>query len=38
MVNPTALVPDIAAAILNGNLPNHITLFDLAVDLPAMRD
>jgi len=38
MVNLTTLAPDIAAAILDDALPNHITLFDLAVDLPALWD
>ena len=28
--------PDIVAAILDDVLPNHITLFDLAVDPPAL--
>ncbi|SFM86109.1 LacI family transcriptional regulator [Nitrosomonas communis] len=32
MVNLTTLAPDIVAAILDDKLPNHITLFDLAVD------
>lgn len=36
MVNLTTLAPDIVAAILDDALPNHITLFDLAVDPPAM--
>lgn len=36
MVNLTTLSPDIVAAILDDELPNHITLFDLAVDPPAM--
>ena len=35
MVNLTTLAPDIVAAILDDALPNHITLFDLAVDPPA---
>jgi len=30
--------PDIVAAILDDTLPNHITLFDLAVDPPALWD
>ncbi len=34
MVNLTTLAPDIVAAILDDELPNHITLFDLAVDPP----
>lgn len=32
MVNLTTPAPDIVAAILDNDLPNHITLFDLAVD------
>ena len=36
MVNLTTLAPDIVAAILDDTLPNHITLFDLAVDLSAL--
>jgi len=35
VVNLTALAPDIVAAILDDALPNHVTLFDLAVDPPA---
>lgn len=38
MVNLTTLAPDIVAAILDDKLPNHITLFDLAVDPPALWD
>lgn len=38
MVNLTTLAPDIFAAILDDTLPNHITLFDLAVDPPALWD
>jgi len=38
MVNLTVLAPDIVAAILDDALPNHITLFDLAVDPPALWD
>lgn len=38
MVNLTTLAPDIVAAILDDVLPNHITLFDLAVDPPALWD
>lgn len=34
--NLTMLAPDIVAAILDDALPNHITLFDLAVDPPAL--
>ena len=36
MVNLTTLAPDIVAAILDDALPNHITLFGLAVDPPAL--
>jgi hypothetical protein len=36
MVNLTTLAPDIVAAILDDTMPNHITLFDLAVDPPAL--
>lgn len=36
MVNLTILAPDTVAAILDDALPNHITLFDLAVDPPAL--
>ena len=38
MVNLTTLAPDIVAAILDDALPNHITLFDLAVDPPVVWD
>ena len=36
MVNLTTLAPDIVAAILDDALRNHVTLFDLAVDPPAL--
>ena len=36
--NLTTLALDIVAAILDDALPNHITLFDLAVDPPALWD
>jgi hypothetical protein len=36
MVNLTTLAPDIVVAILDDELPNDITLFDLAVDPPAL--
>lgn len=36
MVNLTNLAPDIVAAILAETLPGHITLFELAVDPPAL--
>ena len=32
----TTLAPDIVAAILDADLPDQITLFDLAVDPPAL--
>ena len=38
MVNLTTLAPDIVAAILDDALPNHVTLFDLAVDPPALGE
>lgn len=38
IVNLTTLAPDILAAILDDALPDHITLFDLAVDPPALWD
>ena len=38
MVNLTSLAPDIVAAILDDALPNHVTLFDLAVDPPLLWD
>jgi hypothetical protein len=36
MVNLTTLAPDIVAAILDDELPSHVTLFDLAVDPPSL--
>lgn len=36
MVNLTTLAPDIVEAILLNGLPDHLTLFDLAVDPPAL--
>lgn len=38
MVNLTTLAPDIVAAILDDAMPNHVTLFDLAVDPPSLWD
>jgi hypothetical protein len=38
MVNLTALAPEIVAAILDETLPADVTLFDLAVDPPALWD
>ena len=34
MINLTCLAPDIVVAILDDTLPDHVTLFDLAVDPP----
>ena len=34
MVNLTTLAPDIQAAILDETLPDTVSLFDLAVDMP----
>ncbi|WP_256212253.1 hypothetical protein [Nitrosomonas communis] len=36
MINLTTLAPDIVAASLNDELPNDLTLLDLAVDPPFM--
>ncbi len=36
MVNLTSLAPEIMAAILDDTLPSHVTLFDIAVDPPAL--
>jgi len=36
MVNLTTLAPDIVEAILEDTLPDPLTLFDLAVDPPAL--
>lgn len=36
MVNLTSLAPDIVAAILDDTLPSHVTLFNVAVDPPAL--
>ena len=36
MVNLTTLAPDIVAFILDDAMPNHVTLFDLAVDPPTL--
>ena len=38
MVNLTTLAPNVVAAILDDTFPNHITLFDLTVDPPALWD
>ena len=37
MVNLASLAPDIVAAILEDELPDHITLFELAVDPPRYK-
>jgi hypothetical protein len=36
MMNLTVLAPDIVEAILDDKLPDHLTLFDIAVDPPAL--
>jgi hypothetical protein len=36
MVNQTTLAPDIVDAILLNELPDHLTLFDPAVDPPSL--
>ena len=36
MMNLTVLAPDIVEAILDDSLPDHLTLFDIAVDPPAL--
>jgi len=36
MVNLTTLAPDIVAVILDDTLPSDLTLFDFAVDPPAL--
>ena len=38
MVNLACLSPEIVAGILEDELPNHITLFELAVDPPLLWD
>jgi hypothetical protein len=38
MANLTTLALDIVAGTLDDALPNRITLFDLAVDSPALWD
>jgi hypothetical protein len=37
LVNLTTLAPDIVEAILEDELQDHLTLFDTAVDPPALR-
>jgi len=36
MVNLTNLAPEIVTAILDDELPDHITLFELAIDPPRL--
>jgi len=36
MINLTCLAPDIVAAILDDTRPDHVTLFDLAVNPPRL--
>jgi hypothetical protein len=36
MVILTVISPDIVEAILDDTLPNHLTLFDIAVDPPVL--
>ena len=36
MMNLTVLSPDIVEAILDDTLPDHLTLFDIAVDPPTL--
>ena len=36
MVNLTTLPPDIVVALLDDALPDHVTLFDLAINPPAL--
>lgn len=36
MINLMCLTPDIVAAILDDTLPDHVTLFDLAVNPPRL--
>jgi hypothetical protein len=38
MMNLTVLAPDIVEAILDDTLPDHLTLFDIAVDPPVLWD
>ena len=38
MVNLTTLAPDIVDAILQNLLPDQLTLFDIAVDPPSLRE
>jgi hypothetical protein len=36
MMNLTVLAPDIVEAILDDSIPDHLTLFDIAVDPPVL--
>jgi hypothetical protein len=36
IMNLTVFAPDIVEAILDDTLPDHLTLFDIAVDPPAL--
>jgi hypothetical protein len=36
MINLTTLAPEIVEAILDDTLPDHLTLFDVAVDTPVL--
>jgi len=38
MMNLAMLSPDIVEAILDDTLPDHLTLFDIAVDPPTVWD
>ena len=38
MLNPTCLAPEIVAAILDDEFPEHITLFELAVEPSLLWD
>lgn len=38
MINLTVLAPDIVEAILDDTLPDHLTLFDIAVDPSSLWD
>ena len=38
MVNLTLVAPDIVAEILDDELPGQVTLLELAVDLPRLRE
>jgi hypothetical protein len=38
MIKPICLVAEIVAAILDDEFPEHITLFELTVEPPLLRD